>query len=302
MVRCTVCSIKFSTNDFESLTNHFIDFASKSDSKHIAWLNNNISKEKKGFTELKLHFENFFDYKPSGFRNWVIQKFIKKFYAENNIHPFVERMQNPGRSVLLGYVLEHQHFLKQWVKSCALILANSGQDDVIHYETDNIVSEYGGHDFCKTIPHVEYLIQMGESLGLTRNEIISTKPLKETVEALNYWAQIAQTNNWVEVMLAMHGLELIANKDLRKEGAKKHYFNPEIFNSNDITQETKNFLKEGYEADVHHVGEALKLVEKYAFAYNIIDDVQSTFLKSIDVFDSYLMARLLRAKDFELEG
>lgn len=297
MVRCTVCDQRFNKNDFKSLSKHFFDLANQSDSKHIAWLNKNISKQKKTPDELTNLFESFFDYKKQGLTNWVIQKFIQKFYADN-VHPFVERMQDPDRGVLLGYVLEHQHFLKQWVRSCALILAQSRKDDVIRFETDNIVSEYGGHDYCHTTPHVEYLMQMGESNGLTREQIVNTKPLPATVEAINYWDNIANNNHWVEVMLAMHGLELIANRNLRSEGAKKHYFDPDLLESNKITEQTKAFLREGYEADVHHSGEALKLIEKYSFEYDIIDDVQSTFLRSIDVFDTYLMARLQRGQDF----
>ena len=140
---------------------------------------------------------------------------------------------------------------------------------------------------------------MGESLGLTREEIVTTDPLPATVKAISYWDDIATSNHWVEAMLAMHGLELIANKNLRSEGAKKHYFDPELLNSNKISDQAKTFLREGYEADVHHSGEALKLIEKYAKEFDIVDDVQSTFLKSIDVFDSYLMSRLERASEFE---
>ena len=297
MVRCTVCNDKFGKNDFESFSRHFFDLANNSDSKHIAWLNKNITKQKKSPEELQSIITDFFDYNKQGLTNWVIQKFIKKFYADD-VHPFVERMQNPDLVVLLGYTLEHQHFLKQWVRSCDLILAQSRKDDVIRFETDNIVSEYGGHEYCHTTPHVEYLIQMGESNGLTREKIVNTKPLPATVEAINYWDYIANNYHWVETMLAMHGLELIANKNLRSEGAKKHYFNPELLESDKISEQTKAFLREGYEADVHHSGEALKLIEKYSFEYDNVDDVQSTFLRSIDVFDSYLMARLQRAQDF----
>ena len=117
MVRCTVCDSHFSKDDFKSLASHFLEQANKSDSKHIAWLNKNITKQKKDVNELEGLLKQFFDYKTIGLTNWIIQKFIQKFYADN-IHPFVERMQKPDRGVLLGYVLEHQHFLKQWVRSC----------------------------------------------------------------------------------------------------------------------------------------------------------------------------------------
>lgn len=297
MVRCTVCNIKFPKHDFNALASHFVEQANYSDSKHIAWLNKNISKDKKDVTELENLFRQFFDFKTIGLQHWIIQRFIQKFYLDD-IHPFVEEMQDPSRGTLLGYVLEHQHFLKQWVRSCAFIMAKSQKDDVIRFESENITSEYGGHEYCHTKPHVEYLIEMGESLGLSRQEIVEYEPLPATIHAIEYWDNIAQNNHWLETMLAMHGLELIANKNLRSEGAKKHYFNPDLLESDKITEEAKAFLKEGYEADVTHSGEALKLVEKYAFEYDIVDDVQSTFLRSIDVFDSYLMSRLERGKEF----
>lgn len=299
MVKCTVCSKQFGKRKFNVLAQHFLDFTSKSDPDHIGWLNRNISIDKKNISELTLLLTQFFDYNGS-LKDWIIQVFIKKFFGDD-IHPFVQRMQkpNPDRAVLLGYVIEHQHFLKQWVKSCALILAKSGKDDIIRYETDNIVTEYGGHEYCKTIPHVEYLIQMGISQGLTRDEITKKDPLPGTQNAIAFWNEIANTCHWVETMLAMHGLELIANKELRSKGAKVHYFNPELFNTNEVTKETKEFLREGYEADVHHASEAIALVVKYAHEYDIVDDVQSTFLQSIEVFDEYLMSRLKRASEFE---
>ena len=102
-------------------------------------------------------------------------------------------------------------------------------------------------------------------------------------------------------MLAMHGLELIANKNMRKEGASKHYFDPEILETNEINTASKDFLREGYQADVYHAEEALKLVEKYAIELKIVDNVQATFLKSIDMFDKYLMSRVQRARQLETE-
>ena len=62
---------------------------------------------------------------------------------------------------------------------------------------------------------------------------------------------------------------------------------------------TRAFLREGYEADVGHSEEALDLAAKYATKLRIVDDVQATFMRSIDAFDRYLMARLERGRQFE---
>ena len=95
-------------------------------------------------------------------------------------------------------------------------------------------------------------------------------------------------------MAAMHSLELIANRDVKKDGAKLTYFDPSILKGGRVTEQTKAFLWEGYEADVEHSEVPLEMVERFAGELGIIDRVQFTFLKSMEAFDSYLMARLER--------
>lgn len=97
----------------------------------------------------------------------------------------------------------------------------------------------------------------------------------------------------------MHSLELIADRNLKNEGASIGYFDPTILSSGEVTEATKNFLREGYEADVEHSEEALDLVAKYSTQLAITENVQMTFLKSINAFDNYLMARLERGRQFE---
>ncbi len=140
---------------------------------------------------------------------------------------------------------------------------------------------------------------MGESLGLDRTKILATPALTDTVEAIQVWDNICQQDHWVEAMVAMHGLELIANRNLRKEGARMHYFDPTILETGEVTDATRAFLREGYEADVGHSEEALDLAAKYADRFSIVEDVQATFMRSIDAFDRYLMARLERGRQFE---
>lgn len=300
MVRCTACDNTYNSGDYTSLAKHFIGEAKKNDTDHISWLNRNLSKEKLSVDELALLFKELFNIEGNSLNKWVKERFIEKFYREP-AHPFVERLQHPSKATLLGYVLEHQHFLRQWVRSCSYIIAKTDYEDVTKYELDNIYTEYGGSAHQDVIPHYELLIRMGESLGLTRKDILETKPLPDTQKAIDTWNHIANSYHWVETMLAMHGLELIANKNMRKEGASKHYFDPEILETNEINTASKDFLREGYQADVYHAEEALKLVEKYAIELKIVDNVQATFLKSIDMFDKYLMSRVQRARQLETE-
>jgi pyrroloquinoline-quinone synthase len=99
-------------------------------------------------------------------------------------------------------------------------------------------------------------------------------------------------------MAAMHSLELIADRTIIEDGAKMTYFDPSILKSSVLTDGTKNFLREGYEADVGHSKEALELVEKYATELDLVEDVQATFAKSVDLFHLYLLARLERGKQY----
>ncbi len=200
-------------------------------------------------------------------------------------------MQKPTKAVLLGYVLEHQHFLRNWARVLSIVAAKSDIDEVIRYEVENIAVEFLGWN--KKPSHYELLIRMGESLGMRREEILSTPPLHSTLSAIKTWRWIAENKSWVETMAAMHGLELVADKSLRKYGAKMHYFNLEILESTEYPQAVKDFLREGYEADEHHAGEALELVEKYGD--KLTETIQITLIKSFDTFAKYLSARLERA-------
>ncbi len=207
-------------------------------------------------------------------------------------------LQHPTRATLLGYVVEHQHFLRQWVRSCSYIMARTDEKEVVLYELDNINTEYGGVGTGQP-SHYELLLRMGESLGLSREEVFRTPPLPDTKEAIKVWDSICRDDYWVEGMAAMHGLELIANRKLRSEGARISYFDPVILKSSEISEAAKAFLREGYEADVGHSEQALGLVEKYSRKLGNMDEVQATFLRSIDYFDRYLMARLERSRQFE---
>jgi pyrroloquinoline-quinone synthase len=261
------------------------------------WLNRNISKTKTEPKTLANLLGKFFDLGEGNLQSWVTHRFIDKFYGPRP-HPFIEALQHPSRATLLGYVIEHQHFLKQWVRSCSFIMARTDATDVVLFELDNINTEFGGMGPGRP-SHYELLLRMGESLGLERSKVLATPPLPDTKEAIQLWDSICQKDHWVEAMVAMHGLELIANRNLRKEGARVHYFDPTILEGGTVTEATRAFLREGYEADVGHSEEALDLAAKYAGQLDIVEDVQATFMRSIDAFDRYLMARLERGRQLE---
>jgi len=284
-------------DDWEDLAGHFVAMAGRSDAGHVMWLNRHITKNKSEGKKLSKLLAEFFNIGDRSSDSWVKRRFIEKFYGEIP-HPFVLALQHPSRATLLGYVVEHQHFLRQWVRSCSYIMARTDESDVVLYELDNINTEFGGVGTGQP-SHYELLLRMGESIGLDRKEVFRMAPLEDTREAIRVWDMICRDYHWVEGMAAMHGLELIANRKLKGEGASIGYFDPVILKSQEISNEAKAFLREGYEADVGHSEQALSLVDKYSRVLGNMDDVQSTFLRSIDYFDRYLMARLERSRQFE---
>ena len=128
---------------------------------------------------------------------------------------------------------------------------------------------------------------------LDRNSIISEKPLRQTAEAVKIWNDLAPSGSWISTMAAMHSLELIANRDLSRYGARYPYFNPSILSDSRVPKEVKAFLREGYEADVSHSYVALDLVERHA-GNGDVEEIQYAYLRSAGAFSDYLEARLER--------
>jgi pyrroloquinoline-quinone synthase len=297
MTQCPACLSPLNEGDYLALAEHLVDRAGQSDPDHIRFLNQNLTRHRTEPSELVPGLRALYATNSGDLSSWIKKQFIGKFYGKVP-HPFVVALQHPSRATLLGYVVEHQHFLRQWVRSCAFIMARTDQPKVVLYELDNLNTEFGG--FGPQRPsHYELLLRMGESLGLARDRTLWFEPLPATRRAIATWNEIAQREPWVSALAAMHGLELIANRDLVREGARLHYFDPEILRGSEITEESKQFLREGYEADVGHSDQALQLVSEFATERKIQESVQSVFLRSIDLFDDYLLARLERGLQLE---
>ncbi|BBD73814.1 TenA family transcriptional regulator [Sulfodiicoccus acidiphilus] len=285
---CPVCEVRLGS--FRGAAAHFSGEANRSDVGHVMWLNRNITKIKLEEGELEEELRSFFEFKD--LKSWIIRRFVRRFYGDSP-HPFLAAMQRPSRELLLGYVLEHQHFLRQWARSLAHVMASTEDDDVYRMELKNVSEEFVGYD--GRLPHFELLIKMGESLGWDRGRILSTPPLRGTMDAIFTWRRIAETRSWIEIMAAMHCLELVAHKEIRKYGAKMTYFDPSILSDSKYPLEVREFLREGYEADVEHSEESLEVASKWAREKGVEEQTQVTVLKSLEAFDTYLTSRLERA-------
>jgi pyrroloquinoline-quinone synthase len=295
MAVCPVCNAKFDSGDYYTMATHFINLAEDSDAYHVQWINRNISRKKMDITQFTSAIENFYNIAHGGIKEWIINKFVEQFRGENP-HPFILKMQSYSKSVMTGYAIEHYFFLKQWVKSCSIIISKTDLDDVQRYEIENILSEYYGRGRKK--PHIELLLEMGEELGVDRGQIFVTEPLNSTKFAISRWREITNSCNWICIMAAMHSLELVANSKLNNYGAKYDYFNPQMIDSPLVPDSVKRFLGEGYKSDYSHSFRALDIIAKYCHDYNM-ESIQDAYLMSAYAFDRYLEARMERGEMFE---
>jgi len=287
---CPVCDQGFPAVGYAEMADHFIGQSTVSEPRHVSWLNRNISRNAMDTGKLSLSLERFYKMN-NGIGDWIISDFVKRFRGDVP-HPFISAMQRYNPDTLRGYVVEHHHFLKQWIRSCSYVMAKTDVEEVQSYEIENIMTEL--HGYGENSPsHHELLLRMGESLGIDRSYVLAEKPLRQTAEAIAVWNNLAVSGSWISAMAAMHSLELIANRDLSRHGAKYPYFSPDLLTSAAVPVEVKNFLREGYDADVSHSYTALKLVEKYATSSDY-EEIQYAYLRSAGAFDTYLEARLER--------
>lgn len=294
MMRCPSCLLEIS-GGYKELGEHLYSEQEKTDADHITWISRYVTRNRTSLDEFTSMVEDVFS--TDDLKGWILRRFIAKFLTETP-HPFLVSMQHPSRYTMLGYAFEHHHFLKQWVKSCASIISNTDEEDVHHYEIDNIVSEWRG--MGESLPsHHELLLRMGESYGATREDIYGTEPLEATVNATRTWDYICRNLSFVEGMVAMHSLELLANRKMRDYGASTSYFDASILRDGSTTQGTVNFLKEGYDADVSHSEQALDLIVRYAGKLDMVQPVQAVFFRTIEELDNYLNARMERGMILE---
>ncbi len=295
MLNCPAC-LNHYTGDYVELARHLEVRVGESDSDHVMWMNRYLSRTKISTDIIKERLEQFF--RTDTVKSWVISRAVKMFYGDEP-NPYIAAMQNPGGSLMLGYAWEHHHFLKQWVRSCSLIIANTDREDVQKYEIENIISEWYGS--ANTPSHHELLLRMAESYGMKREDIYAGKPLKITEDCIEFWDSACRDRTFVEGMAAMHSMELIPSRKMKQYGASMTYFNPALLEGGTVTGETIDFLREGYEADAGHSEAALDLVDKYAAPMDMVQPCQALALKSLEKFYEYLMARLQRGNMIEDE-
>ncbi len=294
-MKCPVCLLRLGAGGIEQLSSHLAHEGKRADGPHVMWLNRYAGNARLSARELEEKLLQLY-LEDGDLKGWIVKRLIERIYGDPP-HPFILRLQHPDSKTICGYVMEHHHFLCQWVKSCAAIITKTDIEEVQLYEIDNIVSEFRGVP-PERPSHHELLLRMGESIGLDRSVVYGTAPLPATENCIRWWQKIADECSWVETMAAMHTLELTANPEIKKMGSKLTYFDPSILGDSNYPNEVRQFLHEGYQADAGHSMDALELIEKYCTNRDLRNDVQSVVFKTVALLDDYLMARLERGESF----
>ncbi|MCI4360104.1 MAG: hypothetical protein L3J91_00210 [Thermoplasmata archaeon] len=120
MTKCPVCRTPFGAGEYRALADHFLGASAQSEPGHVRFLNQSISRRRMNAEALTDRFVELFQLPEGGLTDWIRQRFIARFFGPR-LHPFVEALQYPNRPTLLGYVVEHQHFLREWVRCCAFV-------------------------------------------------------------------------------------------------------------------------------------------------------------------------------------
>lgn len=295
-MRCPSCLASVE-GGFDDLSQHIYQEQQNNSADHIMWINRYVTRNKVPETEFTGLLRGVFE--TGDLKAWILKVFVAKFYSKSP-HMFLLKMQRPDRWTLLGYAYEHHHFLKQWVRSCSSIISNTEDEEIQHYEIENIISEWQGVE-GKYPSHHELLLRMGESYGAPRDDIYKTSPLPPTKNAVNTWDKICRNFSAVEGMAAMHTLELVANRNIKNYGASIGYFDPAILKDGSVTGETVDFLREGYEADVSHSEVAIDLICRQSASMGLEQEVQAVIMRSMEEFDNYLNARIVRGDMLENE-
>ncbi len=295
-MKCPVCLSSEGGAEFAPLAAHISSRAAEGEAEHSAWLSRYAGGAGTDHSSLTSSLERLYD-TSGNLERWIVLRLIERIYGPEP-HPFILHLQHPDRKTIYGYVMEHHHFLRQWVRCCAMIMAKTDLEEVQLYEIDNIISEFRGMPPDRPSHH-ELLLRMGESIGIGRDAVYAGKPLPSTSRCLDWWWRIASGCSWQEGMAAMHTLELTANPDIRDMGSKMTYFDASILDDASYSDGVKNFLLEGYRADAGHSMEALELIVKHCTDPAIRLDVQSVVYRTVALLDDYLNARLERGEMLE---
>jgi pyrroloquinoline-quinone synthase len=135
--------------------------------------------------------------------------------------------------------------------------------------------------------HVELLIQMGEALGLTRQEILATPMLPETTVAINVWENLTRNRTWIEGMAALQVLERTNDENLAKKFGLPPQLGLNPWERLGLTKKDTEFIWVHVEADKEHAGGEAMALTTYARTPEIQEKVLEVSRESLAAWKLY---------------
>lgn len=297
MTKCPVCSQVFQKGDYESLAKHLASSNDKNDPFHVSWLKDYIPMPNYNNPDFVVKLKEFYKLPEGGLKTWIASKFVQRFFSEKP-HPFIEAMQRPKKAIFIGFGVEYYFFLKQKVKSLAYVIAKTDKDDVQKLEA-RIIMPNILYNYEENKSEMVLLIKMLEGLGISRESLANSMPLPPTIYSLKIWNSISESDHWLECMSAINTMELFTCPQLKDYGAKIPFFSPSVLDNEWIPDSVKHYLKFISDPANEHSMDAIDIISNYAKELNMMEEVQSAFLRSLDATERHLQARLTRAKQYE---
>src|SRR5262249_24526582 len=112
-----------------------------------------------------------------------------------------------------AFVLQWTKFSRLFPRWVGAIISNCPEFAVIAYEVDNLMSEVV-RDPGSADNHYEMLIKLGESVGLSRDEIESHPVLPEAADMFGWVWERARGPDWLVGFTAVNGLEILGDSTL----------------------------------------------------------------------------------------
>jgi len=171
----------------------------------------------------------------------------------------------PTVGVIQAFVLQWTKFSLQFPRWVGAIIANCPERDVIAYEVDNLMSEVvrgaqGGAG------HYELLIRLGESVGLSREQVESADALPGASTFFEWLWSKARDPDWLIGFSAVNGLEILGDRNLprRYRLATGTGLDPRPYSQSlGLSREELEFFEASDEADASHGAETLAVIVRH---------------------------------------
>lgn len=128
--------------------------------------------------------------------------------------PLIKAMStSPTVGVTRAFVLQWTKFSRLFPRWVGAIMSNCPDFAVLAYEVENLMSEVV-RDSKGDDNHYHLLIKLGESVGLTSEEIEEFPVLEEASQTFEWLWKKARDPDWLVGFAAVNGLEILGDRTL----------------------------------------------------------------------------------------